>query len=324
MRNLLDTMFAGRGGDTLLAHITPREAAILKALGGSGNINPRTGLPMFSDADSGGDTGEAGGADAGSAGTGGGSDSDAAGSGSADTSGGQGNTPSDNYGDAFGVGSQEAQDVPGTSSMGTYGSGMFSDNLGGPQGPYGSIFDGGIGEFGRSQLASFQTDPMGYLAGLAPNPSTVIGYLLGALSPIPGGSLLGAWAGKKAGEYGFSQPTAEDLASLTGTGNEMGGGGDGGTTGGYTAPAATGRTEVAASNVAGTRANYNPDWNSIWSEMAQRGMGGGALPRLFDERVSGLSSLPAEYQPGNMEGIMAQLKAASDKFGGLPLGMMAG
>lgn len=322
MRNLLDTMFAGRGNDTLLAHITPREAAILKALGGSGNINPRTGLPMFSDADSGGDTGEAGGADAGSAGTGGGADAE--GPGSADTSGGMGNT-SDNFGDAFGVGSQEEQDVPGTGMPpgGFYGSGAFSDNLGGPQGPYGSVFSGGLGEFGRSQVASFQTDPMGYLSSLAPNPSTVIGYLLGALSPIPGGAFLGAYAGKKAGEYGLSQPTAEDLASLTGTGNEMGGG-EGGGPGGYTAPAATGRTDVAASNVAGTRANYNPDWNSIWSEMAQRGMGGGALPRLFDERVSGLSSLPAEYQPGNMEGIMAQLKAASDKFGGLPLGYVAG
>jgi len=34
----------GRGNDTLLAHITPREAEILKAAGGSGTINPETGL----------------------------------------------------------------------------------------------------------------------------------------------------------------------------------------------------------------------------------------------------------------------------------------
>jgi len=38
----------GRGGDTMLAHINPAEAAILKMLGGSGTINPRTGLPEFS------------------------------------------------------------------------------------------------------------------------------------------------------------------------------------------------------------------------------------------------------------------------------------
>lgn len=37
----------GRGPDTVLAHITPREAARLKADGGSGTINPMTGLPEF-------------------------------------------------------------------------------------------------------------------------------------------------------------------------------------------------------------------------------------------------------------------------------------
>lgn len=38
---------AGRGGDTILAHINPQEAALLKRLGGSGTINPATGLPEF-------------------------------------------------------------------------------------------------------------------------------------------------------------------------------------------------------------------------------------------------------------------------------------
>jgi len=37
----------GRGKDTILAHITPQEAALLKARGGSGSINPITGLPEF-------------------------------------------------------------------------------------------------------------------------------------------------------------------------------------------------------------------------------------------------------------------------------------
>jgi len=39
----------GRGRDTILAHITPREAAKLKAEGGRGSINPDTGLPEFED-----------------------------------------------------------------------------------------------------------------------------------------------------------------------------------------------------------------------------------------------------------------------------------
>ena len=37
----------GRGGDTMLAHITPSEARLLKSRGGAGTINPVTGLPEF-------------------------------------------------------------------------------------------------------------------------------------------------------------------------------------------------------------------------------------------------------------------------------------
>ncbi len=37
----------GRGGDSILAHITPEEAEMLKRRGGSGTINPATGLPEF-------------------------------------------------------------------------------------------------------------------------------------------------------------------------------------------------------------------------------------------------------------------------------------
>ena len=37
----------GRNGDTILAHINPQEARMLKRMGGSGTINPVTGLPEF-------------------------------------------------------------------------------------------------------------------------------------------------------------------------------------------------------------------------------------------------------------------------------------
>ena len=37
----------GRRGDSILAHITPREAALLRAQGGSGTTNPETGLQEF-------------------------------------------------------------------------------------------------------------------------------------------------------------------------------------------------------------------------------------------------------------------------------------
>jgi len=41
----------GRGRDTVLAHITPKEAKKLKAMGGRGSINPETGLPEFQEDD---------------------------------------------------------------------------------------------------------------------------------------------------------------------------------------------------------------------------------------------------------------------------------
>lgn len=39
----------GRKGDTVLAHINPKEAALLRKRGGAGTINPDTGLPEFYD-----------------------------------------------------------------------------------------------------------------------------------------------------------------------------------------------------------------------------------------------------------------------------------
>ena len=37
----------GRMGDTMMAHISPEEAAMLKARGGAGTMNPNTGYPQF-------------------------------------------------------------------------------------------------------------------------------------------------------------------------------------------------------------------------------------------------------------------------------------
>jgi hypothetical protein len=37
----------GRGGDTILAHINPQEARMLKSMGGAGTINPATGIMEF-------------------------------------------------------------------------------------------------------------------------------------------------------------------------------------------------------------------------------------------------------------------------------------
>lgn len=48
MPNKLNNLASlGRYGDTMLAHINPQEAALLKSMGGSGTINPQTGLREF-------------------------------------------------------------------------------------------------------------------------------------------------------------------------------------------------------------------------------------------------------------------------------------
>ena len=47
LANVRSLASQGRLGDTMLAHISPEEAAMLKARGGAGTINPQTGLPQF-------------------------------------------------------------------------------------------------------------------------------------------------------------------------------------------------------------------------------------------------------------------------------------
>ena len=42
-----DLASMGRFGDTMVAHINPQEAQMLIDEGGSGTINPMTGLPEF-------------------------------------------------------------------------------------------------------------------------------------------------------------------------------------------------------------------------------------------------------------------------------------
>ena len=39
--------FGGQGGDTMLAHINPREAEVLRRMGGQGTVNPNTGLQEY-------------------------------------------------------------------------------------------------------------------------------------------------------------------------------------------------------------------------------------------------------------------------------------
>lgn len=149
----------GRGNDSLVAHITPREALALKAMGGSGTTNPHTGLLEFDDGGGdggGGDGGGGDGADGGGSDSGGG-DADGAGAGVGDAGfGGMGD-------DGFGGG-------PDGSFGGAGFGGMADDGFGGgPEGSFGGAFGDAIGSgfgpespgYGSPGLDSLSDDGFG-------------------------------------------------------------------------------------------------------------------------------------------------------------------
>jgi len=111
----------GRGNDTVLAHITPAEAALLKKRGGAGTRNPVTGLLEFDDG---------GGGDSGGGDGGGGNGSDGGGG---DSGGGTGDNGG--YGDGSGF-----------ADGGSYGTG--------PEAGFGGFADDG---FGGGPTGSFGT-----------------------------------------------------------------------------------------------------------------------------------------------------------------------
>lgn len=118
---------AGRGGDTMLAHINRNEAKLLAARGGAWTINPKTGLPEFN---VGGGSAE-GGRDTAGPGGGGGGDGGGGGSGGAKGDSGEGNAL--------------ASGPPGVAHGDTSGQSPAS-NAAGPQGPNaGNTFASGVG-----------------------------------------------------------------------------------------------------------------------------------------------------------------------------------
>lgn len=129
---LADTLGSmGRGDDSLVAHITPREALMLKAMGGSGTINPYTGLLEFDDGGDGGDGG--GGGSAGESGPGAGDGPSGAGGGGGSAGEGAGGA-SGGPGDGGGGGSAgESGPGAGEGASGA-GGGGGGEGEGGPSG----------------------------------------------------------------------------------------------------------------------------------------------------------------------------------------------
>jgi len=113
----------GRGKDSMIAHLSPREAGILKAFGGSGKINPATGMLEFDDSAS--DPGGVGGGSDAGTGVGGdtGTDSTADAAAANDAQSGAANvgTPADTTG-VYGM----MANIPDLDPIGT-----FADQYGG-------------------------------------------------------------------------------------------------------------------------------------------------------------------------------------------------
>jgi hypothetical protein len=129
--------------DTRLAHINPREDAILRALGGAGSINPKTGLPEYKYGGEG--TTEGHGTSGTGAGTGGGK------------SGGDGGKGSDKEDKDLASQLDKSKGLPGSSVGGLSGGGQ-SPSLGRQ---ISNLFGGPIGYQNNPNRPNYNTQTMG-------------------------------------------------------------------------------------------------------------------------------------------------------------------
>jgi len=213
----------GRNGDSLVAHINPQEASLLKALGGSGTRNPRTGLLEFSPMG-----GQAGGKD----GTGiGGSEKGGrsnSGAGPAAAGAGQGHLGM-GYGGGVGMDKRSTADAPqkggyGKTAKGAAGGmvGVAPDSTqsGGTAEQSGAPFSGGS----VADKDFFDRFAGGLFGGLG----STVGGTLGTLAGGPFGGILGTIGGAAA-EAAFGGPSEKDNTKQDGTsGGPAGSGGSGG------------------------------------------------------------------------------------------------
>ena len=213
---------AGRGRDTVLAHITPGEAAQLQrgTRRKTPRINPKTGLPEF---DSPGGMGNAG--DPGGFGGFGGNIGDGQGAGVGFS--GPGGSSSDASAEAMGFG--------GTDSLGvnSYGSAV---GPGPSSGIFGSGISGsdvlqGIASLAGMFVGGFPGIALGLLGpaiGSATGDSTgeTIGSVAGALTGIPGAGFLGGVLGSEIGDpgsFGAGAPAGFGAGAPAGIGDLAGG-----------------------------------------------------------------------------------------------------
>jgi len=226
----------GRNGDTMLAHINPKEAELLKSLGGAGTTNPETGLPEFYDA----------------AGMGGapGAGGDVGGSGLSGAAAGAGLAT-----DAHGAISENAGIAPAPGFFDSI-SNAFSNALDGPNSfrGYGATVAAGMGvpnSFGFEPLDNLGITP-GRLADAALNVATggISGLLgLGATGLGIIGNIVGLEPAGKSDMYPDGNPAygpGGPLSSMQGGGANLAAGMGGTDYNGLPASIPSANTSIAA------------------------------------------------------------------------------
>jgi hypothetical protein len=215
----------GNGTDSMIAHINPREAALLKAHGGSGRTNPKTGIREFDDGGFGGGGGGDGG-DGGGDGFGGGDYGGYGGGGYGDGSDGYGDFGGNGSVD-YGVDPTAGGDFGGesTSNEGIGGDGDANYSLegysyGDPSYSVNSPVNASMDALNGSEdsfLAKLakravlsRLGPVGAVAGTmasatqSPQAATsnwgsTLGGMLGSMAAGPLGGVVGGFLGGKAG-----------------------------------------------------------------------------------------------------------------------------
>ena len=215
----------GRHGDTMVAHITRKEAEKLSKDGGSWTKNPWTGLPEFwGGADQGGESDTAMGDTGGGFVDGFGGDTPGYGPGTQNFAGIEGPTNlSSILGDMAANASYNASIE--RSEGGGAGMAVAPGRLTGiPRDLY-EFYQDKLAPFGKrvgkyaSTITGAKVGGVFGAAALTPFGLTALGYGLGTVG--------GAWGGKKAFDKGFTAPTPEQLALAEGALGASGEGGNG-------------------------------------------------------------------------------------------------
>jgi|GEM_PF-6342990 len=266
----------GRNGDTIVAHINPREAALLKALGGAATINPRTGLLEFYGSDPMGGGSDYGSTNDGLGGGAGGGFGD--GLGPADNS--QNNANNGNVGlgagGTFGGGAGEAMMGEDRATAPNLGFAFGGNELAGAQG------FGRAGAFAGRQVDKALDNPVATginaLASMALGPIGMANMLSGWV----GGPTLGGMAtaaGRAATGYGASPATGASAGNASPPG--PGSANDGGF-----GPSGSGNSPLGGNSV------NSPLAQALLGTSPDNGMGG---RMAYGPRVSSYSPYGREY-----------------------------